>query len=485
MILKKYKASAYRSILMDKKSWDSISVFCFLLLFFLYLIPTFIKVDFDDAFQVSDISFGLPGILSGDEPHYFVATTSLINDHDYFVENNYDNALLGGCDLGYRLINNTHQSVGRHIMLYNPDKKILTALNAESNYNIETYDNDLEKLFSTYNVTTFLQVPSRPLGLPVFSTFFLWPFKEMCIIEHAAIYITVLVSLIGILFFYCISTYYIELFNGKKSKKLAIFFTVIFALATPLWHYSKTYFTEPYLATCLLGAYYYFFVKKKSVISGFFLGVGFSMKYPFGIFIWLFALLGCLEKQWKRVVYFCLGALLPVIATFYYNWTLTGSIFLARSVYLTYFDYYLTGSIAALVDPIFGILPFAPFLVFAFLGGYVLYRKDKKFFFQFMLLIIPYFVFWGGLSLTPVGGGGAYASRYQLPLIGLLSILCLVWYIHNKSIILQRIFFFLVFVSFLINIQAAFIYILFWNNPPWILVTTLMTEWKRVIALLW
>ncbi len=46
------------------------------------------------------ISLGLPGVLSGDEPHYLVLINSLISDGDFDLANNYQDVHRGGPQAG-------------------------------------------------------------------------------------------------------------------------------------------------------------------------------------------------------------------------------------------------------------------------------------------------------------------------------------------------------------------------------------------------
>ncbi len=462
----------------------------FIILF--YFLPTLIQVNFNEEMHIEIFYLGLPGMLSGDEPHYFVITTSLINDNDYFVGNNYDNAYLyGTCDVGYRFANNTDKSM-RHIRFFHPEKKEIFSENPYDPETEELNQEIIKEIFAKYNITNAIQVSSRPLGLSFFSALFLWPFKGTCWIEYGAIYLTMIVSLLGILLFYVICRHYVEKYRGeeptnkeqnKGSKKLALLFTIIFALCTPIWHYGKTYFSEPYLTVFLLAAYYLFFIQKKSFIPGLLLAIGFTMKYPFGMFLAFFGLSLLYYKEWKRIFYFVIGALGPIVAVLYYNWNLTGNFILARSEYLTFFDNYFAGVVQAMFNPIYGIIPFAPFLIFSIPAVQILYRRDKKTLGNFILLFIPYFLFWSSLALTPVGGGGSYAARYDLPLLFIPVLLTMIWYMHNKNTFLRKIFYLLIILSFIINILAAFLYPLFWSNPPWIVLTTIFYKWDRVMEI--
>ncbi len=457
-------------------------LFCFIFIFILYVIPTFLQVTFDENLQITKFYFGLPGILSGDEPHYFVTTTSLINDHDFYIENNYDNAYFyGACDVGFHFVNNTNPQVGRHMMLYDEENKVVTTINEKNEYNA-----------STYSQASFQQIPARPLGLPLFSAFLLWPLKDTCFIEAGAIYVSIFVSLIGVFFFYLICRYYAKKYiqEQERREQLSLLFTLLFALCTQFWHYSKTYFTEPYFTTFLLVAYYFFFIEERKIrssfIPGFILGIGFTMKDPFGMYLLLFVVLLVWAKQWKRLFLFVAGSTAPVLWILFYNWILTGSIFTfgRATSYLGLLGDTFFGIFASFFHPTFGIIPFAPFLIFAFLGFHALYKLNKKCFYEILLLVVPYTLLWASLSLTDVGAGGAYSGRYLIVILPFLVLLCFFWYIQNKNLFLMKIFFVFAILSFIINAQAAFFYPLFWNNPPWIIFSKLITKGDRLIEII-
>ncbi len=459
--------------------------FCFFLIALLYFIPTLIQVEFDKDLHITRFYLGLPGVLSGDEPHYFVTTTSLINDHDYYIDNNYDNAYyFGGCDVSFHYINNTNPSIERHIQLVDPERKVVIP-----RYINRTYEGNETKLYEKFNVTTLRQVSNRPIGLPFFSALFLWPLQNTCFIEHAAIYLSLVVSFIGVIFFYLIVRFFIQKYSGIKDttsqRNIALLFTLLFALCTQYWHYSKTYFTEPYLASFLLIAYYFTFVKNKEILSGLALGIGFAMKYPFGMYLFFFTVLLLYERQWKRILSLSIGSCIPILGTLYYNWLLSGNMLHFGQGEFVTFGNYLYGIYVWLLDPVFGLLPATPFLIFSAYGFFVLYKQDKKLFLQFTLLILPYFFFWTSYLITQTGAGG-YSARYMVPLLSFFVLLCLFWYMRNrtnscnKSKVFFWLFILLVIYSFIINLQAAFLYPLFWNNPPWIVFDFILTHAPRI-----
>jgi hypothetical protein len=468
------------------KNIKNVVLWGFVLIALLYFLPTLLQVSFDDELRVEGFYLGFPGVLSGDEPHYFVTTTSLINDHDLYIDNNYDNAYLNGtCDVGFRFTNNTDKFM-RHVRLFNPEEKAISRKNPYNREEGTTYEEDVAEFLETHNVSSYHEIPSRPLGLPVLSAIFLWPLADTCLIEHGAIYITLLFSFIGIIFFFMIALHYVEKWNKTEieNKTLAMIFTFFFTLCTQYWHYSKTYVVEPYLVVFLIVAFYLFFIKEHNILPGFLLAAGFSMKYPFAMYLVFFAGFLLLRRKWKRLLLFILGSVPIIGSILIYNVYTTGSIFLARSEYLSIFDNVSLGMLRTIIDPTFGILPFTPFLLFAIFGAYVLYKRDRDLFMIFSFLIIPYFFFWSGFALTPVGAGGGYSSRYTLPIIPFLVLLCGIWFMQSTRKKQKIVFICLAVLSCIINMQAAFLYPLFWNSPPWILAEKIMTKWDRIIEII-
>lgn len=64
------------------------------------------------------------------------------------------------------------------------------------------YAQSVAEAEAEYNLTITHQIANRPIGLPLFSALFFWPFKNTCFIEAGAIYISLLISFIGLIFFF-------------------------------------------------------------------------------------------------------------------------------------------------------------------------------------------------------------------------------------------------------------------------------------------
>src|SRR3989344_1191896 len=453
--------------------------YCFLFIFMMYLLPTFVQVEFSNDLRIKGFYLGLPGVLSGDEPHYMVTTTSLVNDGDIYVDNNYDNAYFyGGCDVSYHFVNNTNSMIGRHIEFYDPVKNTVPAKREYPGYNSSAGPH-----IGDYDATGIRQVSNRAIGLPVFSSIFIWPFRDTCLIEPASIYLGLIVAFIGIIFFYLTCLHYAKRYKSKNSQNIALMFTVIFAIATQYWYYSKSYFTEMYIASFLIIAYYLFFIRKDNLLPGLLLATAFSMKYPIGMYLALFGITLLPRLKWKRIIYFTLGSALPIVGVFYHNWFLTGAILGFRKITTIFFGNYVYGIFVWLFSPSFGLIPFAPFFLFIFPGLWVLYKKDKKTLTNLSLMIFPLFFFWTSYPDTQIVGAAGYSARYLIPLISFFVLLTMIWYINNRSRLLRIIFLILVAIAFLINIQSAFLYFLYWGTPPWAAIVKFISSWHRITFL--
>jgi hypothetical protein len=142
-------------------------------------------------------------VLSGDSPHYLVMLRSLLDDRDLDLRNNYDRVLAGEWDAGVRFAGkDLHRHVdrdarGREISFHSPFLPLVLALPC---------------------------LPLRGTGLE----------------EPLAIWLTMLAGFGAVAWFH--------LGAGLPSS-----WTLLLALVTPLWCYSRGLWTEPWLAFCWAG----------------------------------------------------------------------------------------------------------------------------------------------------------------------------------------------------------------------------------------
>ena len=66
-------------------------------------------------------SLGLPGVLSGDEPHYLVLINSVISDGDFDLANNYQDVHRGGLQAGRKFAG---APLDHHVNWYEDDQLV-------------------------------------------------------------------------------------------------------------------------------------------------------------------------------------------------------------------------------------------------------------------------------------------------------------------------------------------------------------------------
>lgn len=413
----------------------------FIAVVLLYLLPTFVQYSFDsNAKHMTGIYFGLPHVLTGDEPDYLLATYSIVEDFDVELCNNRIDAFNGSCSAGY---------IFRGVEWINYCGG----------------ENPLET-----NILT------RQVGLSFFAALFVWPLAGSCLLENAVIYLTLIVSLISLFFLYKTLQFY----GSKKTSAILIVF-IGFALCSQLWHYSKTFQTEPYLAAFLIMAFYFIAVKRNPLFSGFFIALGFTMKYPFAVFLPIFLIYLFLnEKNKKQLFLFVIPSIAALLLLMLYNSLVFSNPFFVSKAGEVIFGNYLYGIFQYLFFPSIGFLVFAPFLLFGFIGFREFFKENKREAAFVALIFISYFLFWAFIEPTQAGGGGGYSGRYIIPVIPMLSIPLLFWLKNNKSRKLYYVFILLLVVSFLISLQAAFFYPALISNPPWYLIEQLLFNPEKI-----
>jgi len=362
-----------------------------------------------------------PHIHSGDEPHYIIMLDSLIRDHDLALQNNYQ-------DFRFYYRNGTGQPHESYIEING----------------------------------TIREIPSHSIGLPAVAAAFLWPFRSDSIIEAGAVTLNAVISLLLLLMIYKILLYHF------KDPDLAANTTLYFGLGTFLWHYSKTFFSEPLTGLILAGAYYLSIQQKthSKFMVGLLLGFGTLVKYTFFIFLPIFALLFLVRKEFGHLTKFMIGLIIGLIPLGAYQMHLFGTIF--QPTYLnTVWQIPLKGTVGLLVSPAHGLLTYAPVLIFAILGISTLLRsKNKQEYYLAGSISLAYFLLIA--SWISWEGGFSYSARLLYPIVPLLAIPLAAWLKENKGTKEYQYFRIMLAISILINFLAAEFHIGFWAENQWI-----------------
>jgi hypothetical protein len=234
----------------------------------------------------------IPGVQSGDEPHYLVMIHSLIRDHDLDLANNYRAAHRGASDAG-RLY--AGRPLDHHTVWVidgvRADWRDVYDAFGRWDRDAEGYPQPRRRRTATVDVSGRPEYSTHPAGLALLLAPVLAPVRGTPkAIESLSLLCTALVSLLG--FWACrrlLRTLGADPFQTDVVSALTF-------LGTPLWHYARSLYTEPYLAAIVLGAFWLWLGRGAHLAAGALVGVGILMKPPFA----LVALPLAARAAWRR-----------------------------------------------------------------------------------------------------------------------------------------------------------------------------------------
>ncbi|MBI2251649.1 MAG: hypothetical protein HYU63_02650 [Armatimonadetes bacterium] len=430
-----------------------------LFIILLYFIPPFFQFNFDRKEHIKSFGISLPRVISGDVPYTLLTMHSILHDSDFELKNNLNNIYEKKyCDAGVN----------------QRGKKIPTA-----------YFNKTTKKYSffpkSFKDPNIIIYHSHPPGLAVLASILLWPFSftcpKLCLLEPASVILSILAMLLGLYFLYKTIFYY------SKEKGTALKICIIFALATPLWHYSSAFQVESFITPILIASFYLFFIQNKNFIPGIFLAIGFSMRFPIAVIIFIFGVYRLIQKRYKELIPLSFPVIGVIILLLFYNKALYGNYFaVPQAYYFKSFGNPLNGIFGSLFSLNQGILIFSPILLYSFLGIKSSYKKFPKDAIFIIILILAHFLIYTVRGLD--WEGGCYANRYFVPLIPFLAVFFYFWHSENKSKKLEYLFNILLIFSFLINALAAFFPPLLWNKPPWHPFSLLFSKFNKIFKMI-
>ena len=375
---------------------------------------------------------------TGDEPHYYITLYSLINDEDIFLTNNYNNAFYKALpDLGTKQTTPTN----RHTRLFDSQKRTIQNIPFVNKTDINLSVIPPEDSY-------IKEVPGHPIGLPLFAYFFLWPLKNTPQLEHFAILLTTSFTLVGLFFFYKLLLIY------HKNEKTALVFTTTLALATPYWHYSKTFWSEPYLASIMIISWYFLVLQKRQFIPGLLLGFSFLMKYTTLLIIIPLTIYTYIQNRKKllNIIFFTLPLLISAFFSLGLNYAFTTHPLQFNQAVGVQFMNPLSALVRWFFSPTFGLFTFSPILILSILGIQN-YRKTVPL--SFLIIAsssTAYVLFWSSYIVSQFGGGG-YSARYLIPIIPFFVLIMSFMSLTKNN---KKLFYLLFLISVIINFLAAF-----------------------------
>ena len=336
-----------------------------------FLVATIVHAPSDEkemrglpSLRWNQFALGPPRALSGDSPHYLVAVNSLVEDRDFDLSNNYDQALGGDWDAGSRF---RGVEIDRHV-------------------DVDSKGHELG---------------THSPFFAVLLAFFAWPLAGTPWVEPLCVWLTCTVGLVAVLFM-------AKRLGRLLCRKSTV---LVFAgLASPLLCYSRDIWTEPWIAAiwmALLSAR----GEKARFVLGF---LGTLIKYPFFVVPVTIGIVHCLKGRVRSglaLVGSALLALLAVVVTVQWMFQdVTDHRAIFHSGVHAGLQLSPEGVVGLLIDPANGLLICFPIL----LWGYrrVWENPDEW---------LPMVTFFGVHALyADWMGGTGFSSRYLVPMIPIL-----------------------------------------------------------------
>jgi len=223
--------------------------------------------------------FVSPMVHSGDEPHYLVIINSVVNDGDIDVVNNYADVHRGGVQAGRKFAG---WAIDHHVNWYWQTHLIHWWQAYENQYDRWAKDADGHpvptlRTDSIHRPVNAHEYSQHPPGLAWVLAPFVWPFRKTSLVEPVVLLYSGLVTIAALWAFYQL------LRPSGVSTRAAVLIVAVTFLGTPIWHYARALYAEPYMMACAVGAYAACLRYNRFAIAGLLIGIGTLLKTPFAV----------------------------------------------------------------------------------------------------------------------------------------------------------------------------------------------------------
>ena len=408
---------------------------------------------------------GLPWVTSGDEPHYLVMLHSVLRDGDLDLRNNYDSALRGSTEAGARFARDPlyHHAAyypgGRFAHWYSLYNSAAPPVEREGWWRFPARPGTPPELADQPEYST------HPPGLPLVWAALLWPWRDSTRLESYTLLLSGLVT--------CAAAWIFRRFmrRGGLDEGWSNLATAVTFLGTPVWHYGRTDFAEPYLLCLALLAYHLLLAVDRpgffrASTAGAALAVGLLIKPPFALLAAPLFLLLVLRRQWGRAAVMALPLLAAAGATLVLNDRWFGSPWRPAQAWNS-------GNLAGGMAGFFfrwdkGLIFYAPALILALACWPRFVRTAGATAWVLLGGIVPYFLL---MSLWKEWHGGyCYGPRLILPLLPLAfaalvtAPACLAARAGQATV--QRLVELVILASLAMNTAAIIFFRPFWGGFP-------------------
>jgi hypothetical protein len=357
--------------------------------------------------------WGWARVYQGDEPHFLILLNSLLLDGDLDLRNNYE-AALDGADQG-----------GRELAGQDVDHHVAYALDGVRKGWFELFepmaswprgaDGRRQPQLKPGVDPKYALAPEHPAhspGLALMTAPLLFPFRHTGLIEPLALLLSALATIWAMFL-------YRSTLLALSSDRVAVHLTLVAAfLGTPVWYYSRTFFSEPFLLLAIVGAYWAALVRRQLFWAGCFLGAGILLKPWVALLVPLVGLRAVRERDFKQLGLLLFASGLGLAGALCFNALLYGSPF--RSYAPFFFGNPLRGAWGLLFSPARGLLWWAApsFL----LGAWGWPRLIKLHPLEGVMVLSGFLAIFGMTSLWAFWDGGwCFGPRLIVPVLPLLG----------------------------------------------------------------
>jgi hypothetical protein len=402
---------------------------------------------------------GLPRVYSGDEPHYLVMINSLLLDGDLDLANNYAAVHNGASEAGRWF---SGWPLDHHTVWFEgTTRREWRAVYEDQPPN---WDQDSEghpvprlRVGQSVPVAGHTETSTHPPGLALLLAPLLLPFRNTALVEPLAIACSALATIIAMLVFR-------NLIRSYAATPAAELITAVTFLATPIWHYARSLFTEPYLLLFAIVAYSTTLRGRSPFLAGVMIGLGLLMKPTFILLGLPLLALYVVARNGRAALLFALPMAASLAATIGYDAVMLGSPW--RAVQEWRQGSLPVGAWKMLFSPTKGLLISAPATVVALAAWPRFFRTHRRDATVLMAAILLNYVFFASYAVW--WGGSGYSVRYMVPVLPLVFV-SLVSFADGtwpRSRVLRGTAVALCVLSGVVNARAAIQYWKSWDTNP-------------------
>ena len=355
-----------------------------------------------------------PRIHSGDEPHYLLMLTSLIQDGDLDLANDYTAVHRGGLGAGRSFAG---QPIDHHVSWWIGGRLFYWWEFFEQNPDRWKRDDNGHPVPTpkTRSAPSFLpphEYSQHPPGLAMLLAPFAFPCRGTPCVESVALIGTTVTVILGAVFFEAL----IAPFTISWQQRLTV--TAIAFLGTPLWHYARTLFVEPYLATLCLGAYACTLRFRAFAWAGVLIGMGLLMKPPFALLAIPLWGVCWARRDYRGAIILTLPIVSAALAILALNQFMHGSVLSSSIAWRS--GNVLRGAMGLVFSPEHGLLPFSPSALLAIMTFRRFLAKHRR---DGLVIAAGVVLYCSCMSLwIDWHGGHCFGPRMIVPVIPLLFV---------------------------------------------------------------